>query len=166
MKKARLVQLENCLMEEYNSSEVNLLRREVNVLVEKEEVFWRQGSRVSWLKEGDRNTQFYHACASQRQKTNTILGLRDDHGVWHSAAMAINTIAVDYFHNLFTSSNLDSIDELVQSVDAVVMQDMNDSLMQPFSFEEIRRALFQISPSKALGSDGMTALSFKNIGTL
>ena len=56
MKKARLVQLENYLMEEYNSSEVNLLRREVNVLVEKEEVFWRQRSGVSWLKEGDRNT--------------------------------------------------------------------------------------------------------------
>jgi hypothetical protein len=40
VKKAQLVQLENCPMEEYNSSEVNLLRREVNVLVENEEVFW------------------------------------------------------------------------------------------------------------------------------
>ena len=75
--------------------------------------------------------------------------------------MAINIIVVDYFHNLFTSSNPDSIDEVVQSVDAVVMQDMNDSLMQPFSSKEIRRALFQISPSKALGQDGMIALFFQ-----
>jgi hypothetical protein len=75
--------------------------------------------------------------------------------------MAINIIVVDYFHNLFTSSNSDSIDEVVQSVDAVVTQDMNDSLMQPFSSKEIRRALFQISPSKAFGPDGMTALFFQ-----
>jgi hypothetical protein len=75
--------------------------------------------------------------------------------------MAINTNAADYFHNLFTSSNPDSIDEVVQSVDAVVMQDMNDSLMQPFSSKEISRALFQISSSKGPGLDGMIALFFQ-----
>ena len=151
-------------MEEYNSSEVNLLRRELNVLAEKKEVFWRQRSRVSWLKEGDCNTQFFHKCASQRQETNSILGLRDDYGVWHSDAMAINSIAVDYFHNLFTSSNPESIDEVIQSVSPVVSPDMNDSLMQPFSPEEIRRALFQISP---VGVDvSLAILDFLNSGRM
>jgi hypothetical protein len=65
-KKARLVQLENCPMDEYNSSEVNNLGHEVNLLVEKEEIFWRQRSRVAWLKEGDRNTKFYHILKEER----------------------------------------------------------------------------------------------------
>lgn len=112
-KKAQLVMLENSSMDEYSSSEVNMLRREVNVLVEKEEIFWRQQSHVAWLKEGDRNTQFYHACASHRKKANRIRGLRDDQDVWQTDSLAINNIAVDYFHRLFDSSRPDCKTEVV-----------------------------------------------------
>ena len=75
---------ENSSNVDYDNSEVNVLRHELNVMIEKEEIFWHQRSRVAWLKEGDRNTKFYHACASQRKRTNTILGLRDDQGEWYS----------------------------------------------------------------------------------
>uniref|UniRef100_A0A2N9FI47 CCHC-type domain-containing protein n=1 Tax=Fagus sylvatica TaxID=28930 RepID=A0A2N9FI47_FAGSY len=40
--KNRLAQLESSPMNEHNSSEVNTLRCEVNILIEKEEIFWRQ----------------------------------------------------------------------------------------------------------------------------
>uniref|UniRef100_A0A2N9F8D3 Endonuclease/exonuclease/phosphatase domain-containing protein n=1 Tax=Fagus sylvatica TaxID=28930 RepID=A0A2N9F8D3_FAGSY len=112
-KKAQLVMLEKSSMDEYSSSEVNMLRREVNVLVEKEEIFWRQQSHVAWLKEGDRNTQFYHVCASLRKKANRIRGFRDDQDVWQTDSLAINNIAVDYFHHLFDSSRPDCKMEVV-----------------------------------------------------
>jgi hypothetical protein len=68
---------------------------------------------------------------------------------------------VDYFHNLFATSHLDSIDDVVCNVEAVVTPDMNDAMLKPFSSEEIRRALFQMSPCKAPSPDSMTALFFQ-----
>jgi hypothetical protein len=58
-----------------HSKNIMELQDDINLLLEKEEVFWRQRSRVSWLREGDKNTKFFHAQCNQRRKTNLIRGL-------------------------------------------------------------------------------------------
>ena len=58
------------------------LQDELNGSLEKEEIFWRQRSRVSWMSEGDKNTKFFHAQCDQRRRTNFISSLRDRGGVW------------------------------------------------------------------------------------
>ena len=63
-KKTQLQELENKPVECYDGGVVTALWRELSMLMGKEEVFWRQQSRVSWLKGGDRNTSFFHESAS------------------------------------------------------------------------------------------------------
>ena len=38
----------------------------------REEQIWGQKSRIKWLKEGDRNTNFFHRIANSHRRCNTI----------------------------------------------------------------------------------------------
>lgn len=47
----------------------------------REEKFWEQKSRVTWLQKRDRNTKFFHVFTLVRRTTNKIEGLFNDNKV-------------------------------------------------------------------------------------
>ncbi|KAG5610124.1 hypothetical protein H5410_021405 [Solanum commersonii] len=47
-------------------------------IARKEEIAWRQRSRTTWLREGDRNTSFFHKTANIHRRFNTIDKLNVD----------------------------------------------------------------------------------------
>ncbi|RVW96745.1 putative mitochondrial protein [Vitis vinifera] len=62
-------------------SKRTLRRREVEDLLLKEEVHWRQKSRVKWIKEGDCNSKFFHRMANGRGSRKFIKSLISERGV-------------------------------------------------------------------------------------
>ncbi|XP_062028431.1 uncharacterized protein LOC133744315 [Rosa rugosa] len=50
------------------------LIHEYDVICEQENLFWRQKSRDKWLKDGDRNTRFFHLTTLVRRRRNKIEG--------------------------------------------------------------------------------------------
>ena len=42
------------------------LQKDLKILMEQEDLKWRKRAKINWLKHGDRNSKFFHVCASQR----------------------------------------------------------------------------------------------------
>jgi len=64
-------ELEGCrrslLCQEKVSREA-ILRYRLERVEEQIDIYWRQRAHVRWLREGDRNTAFFHAACSERRK--------------------------------------------------------------------------------------------------
>ena len=64
-----------------------------------EEVTWRQKYREVWLKEGDRNTGFFHRMTNAHKRRNNMDRIRIN-GVWHSEENGISEGIVNAFRSL------------------------------------------------------------------
>ena len=85
----------------------------------------------------------------------------DEGGVWRSGEENIAGVAERYYTNLFSTSNLNTIDDMLESVEAVITEDMNQSLLLPFNGDEVCKVLFQMHPSKSPGPNGMSLFFFQ-----
>ncbi|KAK2649578.1 hypothetical protein Ddye_017067 [Dipteronia dyeriana] len=112
----RLQGIQKSLGERFNSGLIKLeatLRKEYNNIIEQEEVFWLQKSRNIWLKQGDRNTKFFHLSTMVRKRHNKLEGLKGEDGIWKSDKTSMKDIVISYFQKLFSiQTTLESYDSL------------------------------------------------------
>ena len=79
----------------------SLLEKEMDGLLYREEIMWLQHSHISWLREGDRNTKYFHRRASSRRKKNRISRLKRVDGSWTSDTNEMEMITRDFFQGLY-----------------------------------------------------------------
>jgi hypothetical protein len=139
------------------STEEKRIMERINEVLYQEEIWIKQRSRVNWLKSGDRNTAYFHAFASQRKRINTISTLQREDGSWCDDAEEVKEEVQGFYKNLYTSEGSPDMQQLLNLVSKRVVQEDKDNMEADFTEEEIKRALFQMHPSKAPGVDGFTA---------
>ncbi|XP_062013785.1 uncharacterized protein LOC133730151 [Rosa rugosa] len=159
-------QLDALLQKPFDQSDHALklqLSQRLNELMSIDETYWRQRSIAVWLRDGDRNSHFFHKKASNRRQKNKIKSLFDINGVWQESTAGIDGVVLDYFQHIFSSQpqDLEAQNLVLQTIEPRVSADMNAILLAPYSLEEVRIALFLMHPSKAPGSDGLSPFFFQ-----
>jgi hypothetical protein len=65
-----------CIQCKTSSAEIKSVSSRLDEILLREEVMWKQRSRIEWLREGDQNTRYFHRKASRRAKKNKISRLK------------------------------------------------------------------------------------------
>ncbi|CAG7905328.1 unnamed protein product [Brassica rapa] len=76
------------------------LLAKLNLLKRVEEEYFKQLSRINWLKSGDLNTSYFHKVAKARKAFNSITILIGLNGFEASSPQDIGNLAVAHFHSI------------------------------------------------------------------
>ena len=105
-----------------------------------EEEFWRLKSRSLWLKEGDRNTYFFHRQCRPRLSRNHIFEITSLDKTLFKGHEQLKLAGVTRFQNLY-KDNREGREEVTSDflshIPLLVTREDNTTLSNPFSEEEI-----------------------------
>ena len=125
-----------------------------------EEICWRQKSRVLCVREGDRNTKFFHRIANSHRRVNSIDRLMVD-GELFSDPVAIADCISQFYRQLYFEDVahrlvLDDVDFSSISVEDASWLD------RPFEEEEVFGVINEFNGDKAFGPDGFSMVFFQS----
>ena len=119
-----------------------------------EETSWRQKSRETWLKKGDKNTRFFHKMANARARRNFLskvkingVTLNDEEDIKSGVCRAYQTLLLE---------NQDWRQRIEDLQFHVMGTKRSRSLEVPFLEEEVFEALCSLSNDKTSSIDGFT----------
>ncbi|RVX14383.1 Transposon TX1 uncharacterized 149 kDa protein [Vitis vinifera] len=138
-----------------------LRKGELNELILRKEIHWRQKVRVKWVKEGDCNSKFFHKVANGRRNRKFIKVLENERGLVLNNVESITEEILLYFEKLYASSTGESWS--VEGLDwSPISEESAFRLDSPFTEEEISKAIFQLDKDKASRPDGFTITVFQD----
>ncbi|XP_019158517.1 PREDICTED: uncharacterized protein LOC109155288 [Ipomoea nil] len=139
------------------------LRKELDETLYQEELIWFQRSCEEWITSGDCNTRFYHIATTVKTNQTKVNCLRDEGGNYLTDDFTIRQHTRDYFRTLFSMDPTCSAHSLKNGFFPTICAEDWAEINVPVSMDEIKRALFDMSPCKAPGPDGITAGFFSEI---
>lgn len=161
---ARIDGIQRKLAIKYDGGLIKLerkLRANLDEVLYQEELFWYQKARVDWIRDGDRNTSFFHLSTIIKQWKNKIVALKDDNGDWISHPEHVKNFVVNYFKNLYTEDNEETNCEGPKNLFPQFQEYEWNKLTRTFTCSEIHDVVKCMGSLKAPGPDGFQALFYQ-----
>lgn len=124
--------------------EIKLADRIVE-LNNREEIMWKQRSRIMWLTVGDKNTRFFHLRASQRRRRNKISKLTRADGTIIEDEKELGEMASSFYKELYSSEGTTEMERVLETVPTKVTSMMNNELPPNLREKRSERHCFRYS---------------------
>lgn len=131
----------------------------MNSILEKEEIFWYQKSRVKWLSYGDKNTSYFHQYVKVRRQQNYVHRLKIN-DAWVEDQETILNGAVQFFQNLLKSDPHYIDEDLLSPIPQLISDDQNKMLCAVPQKAEIQSAVFSLAGNSSPGPDGFSGIFY------
>ncbi|KAL8143024.1 hypothetical protein V2J09_016056 [Rumex salicifolius] len=137
------------------------LQDELGQILNQEELLWKQKSRESWLRDGDRNTSYFHLSTLIQRRYNRVSALKNNFGVWISDPEDLERMVVSFYDDLYSVKAIDLF-PISTPYNQFPTLDRGDwvALDANFSNEEIYMAVKGMGRLKALGPDGFQPIFY------
>ncbi|XP_039034850.1 uncharacterized protein LOC120171138 [Hibiscus syriacus] len=122
-------------------------KNELWSLYKKDELIWYQKSRANWIQNGDRNTRYFHQCASNRGRVNALKTL-DVSGNLISDPKQIKSFIHEYFRDIYNLQPTVEVEHLDLNF-KWLSEDESVLLERNFSEEEIWDSIASSESNKA-----------------
>ncbi|PON58135.1 hypothetical protein PanWU01x14_169050, partial [Parasponia andersonii] len=88
------------------------LRRNLLELYKRNDLHWRQKSRINWVKDGDRCTKFFFLTTTVCSRTNSIECFKATDGSWLNNRDHIANAFLKYFCNVYSDGDIQDLSQL------------------------------------------------------
>jgi mannosylglycoprotein endo-beta-mannosidase len=143
--------------EEFNFRQIVKLHLEDFLLAECN--YWKKRCTIRWIKQGEDNTRFFHAMATERFRRNNIAVLHDVDGNEVTDHHAMASLLWEEYKNMMGRSDGITMEfnlhSLIKRVDGL------DELTVPFQEKEMDEVVNEMPIDRALGPDGFNGLFLK-----
>lgn len=131
------------------------------------EILWFQKSRVEAIRDGDRNTRYYHTSTVVRRCINRIEAPQDIHGLWLYSTDELKRMVRDYFQSLYTDDGGPYQPfSLPRGLFPTLTLAEKRALEKSFLVSAVHKAIFGMDAYKAPGPDGTRALFYQRLWDL
>ena len=139
MKEVQQVVMTQGFSKELRAQEQHLLK-ELKLKEQQEDLLWKQKSRNRWLKEGERNTKFFHKAVIQSRQENRMVCLKRTDGTYLDTQIELEQTLNGFYVDLLEEPDInhqEAEEKVLNHIPKVIMVDHNIMLMKPIDMDEL-----------------------------
>jgi len=112
------------------------LQTQLSERAKQEEILWKKKSRIRWLKEGERNTKFFHRTTIKRRMHNNITNIQNPQGERLEKHEDIEQEFITHFKKVHQEPQIDrmhAIEKVTKNIPKIISEEHNQLLLRPIS---------------------------------